>query len=304
MANIDLVSKIKELKKKKNAVILVHNYQPEEVQDIADFLGDSLELSQKAASTDADIIVFCGVHFMAETAAILSPKKTVLLPDVESGCPMADMIDAKKLIELKKNNPGAIVVTYVNSTAAVKAETDVCCTSANAVKIVNSLKNEKIIFVPDKNLGKYVISQTGKDMVLFDGYCPIHANIFSEHVKEAKKKYPNAEVLSHPECLPDVIKQSDKTVSTSGMVKYVKESKNKEFIIATEPGIIYRMKKDNPDKEFYPASETAVCKNMKKNNLEKVYWALDEMKYVIKVDPKIQEKAVKAIEKMLQSSKE
>jgi quinolinate synthase len=298
-----LVEKILDLKKKRNAIILVHNYQPAEVQDIADFLGDSLDLSQKAKNTKNDVIVFCGVHFMAETASMLSPDKTVLLPDLSSGCPMANMATAEKLRELKAKHPGAPVVCYINTTAEVKAECDVCCTSANAVKIVNSIAADKIIFVPDKNLGAYVASQTKKELILWEGYCPIHINILEEDILRSKKEHPNAEVLVHPECTPNVVKLADKVLSTTGMCRYVTESKRNEFIIGTEIGIIHRMKKENPGKIFYPASNLAVCPNMKKNSLEKVLWALEDMKYKIEVPKDIREKAVKCIDKMLEINK-
>ena len=291
--------KILELKKKRNAVILSHNYQPAEVQDIADFLGDSLDLSQKAKSTKHDVIVFCGVHFMAETAGMLSPDKTVLLPEIASGCPMANMATAEKLRALKAKHQGVPVVCYINTTAEVKAECDVCCTSANAVKIVNSIASGKIIFVPDKNLGAYVASQTKKELILWEGYCPIHVNILEEDILRSKKEHPDAEILIHPECTPNVVKLGDKVLSTTGMCRYVTESKIKEFIIGTEIGIIHRMKKENPCKIFYPASKLAVCPNMKKNSLEKVLWALEDMKYKIEVPKDISEKAVKCIDKML-----
>jgi quinolinate synthase len=297
-----IVQKISGLKKQKKAVILVHNYQPPEVQDIADFLGDSLGLSQKAAETDAKVIVFCGVHFMAETASILCPDKVVLIPDISAGCPMADMIDAESLRELKKQHPDAVVVAYVNTTAEVKAESDICCTSANAVKIVSSLPEKKIIFIPDKYLGQYVASQTGREMIFWEGYCPVHVKILADDIKRVKKEHPEAEVIVHPECTPEVIAMADKVFSTSGMCNYARETRSKEIIIGTEVGIIYRLQKENPDKKFYPASEGAICENMKKNSLEKVLWSLEEMKYEVKVEEKIRQKAKKAIDKMLQYS--
>jgi len=295
-----IAEKIRELKKKRNAVILAHNYQIPEVQDVADFLGDSLGLSRKAAETPAGTIVFCGVRFMAETAAILSPGKTVLIPDETAGCPMADMIDSAKLIELKKKNPAAIVVSYVNTTAAVKAETDVCCTSANAVSVVEALKNREIIFVPDKYLGGFASDKTGKKMILFDGYCRVHMRIFPQDIQKAKEKHPRARVAVHPECRSDVVKLADEVVSTSGMVKFVKETDAEEFIIGTETGIVYRLQKENPDKKIYPASEIAVCENMKKITLEKVLWCMEEMKYEVKVNEEIRKKALKSIERMLE----
>lgn len=300
---IDIIDRINKLKKERNAVILVHNYQPGEVQDIADFLGDSLDLSRKAAQTKADVIVFCGVHFMAETASILSPDKTVLLPDITAGCPMANMIDAQKLRVLKSSHPDAVVVAYVNTTAEVKAESDICCTSANAVKIVNAVKSRKIIFVPDKYLGQYVQNQTDKEMIMWEGYCPTHAKILPEYVLKAKKLHPNAEVMVHPECTPEVIKLADKVLSTSGMCHWAKETKSREIIVGTETGIIYRLKKENPDKQFYPVTKLAVCPNMKKNTLHKVLASLQEMKHIIKVEGQIANRARKSIEKMLEYSR-
>lgn len=295
-----LLMKIQELKRKRKAIILVHNYQFPEIQDIADFLGDSLELSRKAAQTDAEVIVFCGVHFMAETASILSPDKTVLMPDINAGCPMANMIDAEKLKKLKKEHPKAIVVAYVNTTAEVKAESDICCTSANAVKVVQSLDSDKeIIFVPDKYLGQYIANQTGRKMVYWDGYCPVHVKILAEDILKQKRKYPQAEVMVHPECTPEVIKLSDVVRSTSGMSRYVKESKSKEIIVGTETGIIHRLKKENPDKTFYPASELAICPNMKLTNLEKIIWALEDMRNEVKVPENIRVKAIISVNKML-----
>ncbi|MBN1621264.1 MAG: quinolinate synthase NadA [Endomicrobiales bacterium] len=297
-----LIDKILDLKKKRNAIFLVHNYQPPEIQNIADILGDSLDLSRKAKESSAKTIVFCGVHFMAETASILCPDKEVLLPELAAGCPMADMVTGKKLRDLKKKHPGVPVVCYINTTAEVKAESDICCTSANAVKIVNSIDADKIIFVPDKNLGHYVSTKTKKDIILWDGYCPVHVAISARHVLDAKKKHPNAEVLAHPECTPDVVDLADKILSTTGICAYAKESKNKEFIIGTELGIIYRLKKENPDKSFYPASESAVCQNMKKITLEKILWALEDMKFKVTVEENISKKAIGCIDKMLKLS--
>ena len=303
MDDSNIVKKISELKKKMNAIILAHNYQLPEVQDVADFLGDSLGLSQKAADTDADVIVFCGVHFMAQTAAILSPQKKVLMPDRGAGCPMADMINAEGLRNFKKKHPGAVVVSYVNTPAAVKAGSDVCCTSANAVKVVNSLPDKKIIFVPDKYLGQYVTNKSDKEIILWEGYCPVHAGILSEDILKAKKEHPDAEVLVHPECTREVIALADKVFSTTGMVNYAKKTDSAEMIIGTEVGIIYRLQKENPDKRFYPASPNAVCEDMKKNNLEKVLWSLEEIKYEIKVEEPIRQKAKEAIDGMLEFSR-
>jgi len=298
---MELVEKIKELKKEKKAVILAHNYQLPEIQDIADFVGDSLGLSIQASQTDAEVILFCGVYFMAETAKILSPKKIVLIPDKEAGCPMADMINAKELRELKQKYPKAKVLCYVNTPAEVKAEADFCCTSANAVKMVKvALKDEEeIIFVPDKYLAHYVSLQTGREFVIWHGYCPTHVKILPEDILEKKKLYPSAEVIVHPECTPEVIKLANKVLSTEGMCKYVKKTKAKEIIVGTEPGIIHRLKKENPEKSFYPAKDTAICPNMKRINLEKVFWALEEMKYEVVLPEDIIFRAQKSIRRML-----
>ncbi|HIE44562.1 MAG TPA: quinolinate synthase NadA [Candidatus Omnitrophica bacterium] len=298
-----IVEKILELRKKRNAIILVHNYQPPEVQDIADYLGDSLGLSQKAAQTDAQVIVFCGVHFMAETASILCPEKTVLMPDISAGCPMADMIDTERLCNLKEQYPDALVVTYVNTPARVKAESDICCTSANAVKIVTSLDAKKIIFVPDKYLGNYVASKTNRELIFWEGYCPVHVKILSDDILKMKKQHPEAEVMVHPECTPDVIALADKVFSTTGMCNYAKETESREIIVGTEVGIIYRLQRENPSKRFYPASEVAVCPNMKKNSLEKVLWSLEDMEFEIKVEREIRQKAKRAIDRMLEYSR-
>ena len=297
--NNDIVNEILRLKKQKNAIILVHNYQRPEVQDIADFLGDSLELSQKAAQTRADVIVFCGVHFMAETAYIVNPKRMVLLPEPESGCPMADMITAEALVAKKKELPGATVVCYVNSTAAVKAESDICCTSANAVKVVQSITAKEILFVPDQYLGQWVSDKTGKQMHLWPGFCPTHMRILAEDIMREKQLHPDALALVHPECRTDTKAVADEVMSTGGMIRFARESKAKEFIIGTETGIIYRLKKENPEKTFYPASDKAVCPNMKRITLEKVLWALQEMEHKITVPEDIRVKALSAVERML-----
>jgi quinolinate synthase len=298
---MDIVDKIKKLKKEKNAVILVHNYQLPEVHDIADFLGDSLGLSIQAAKTDADVIVFCGVHFMAETAKILSPQKTVLLPDKNAGCPMADMIDAESLKALKAEHPEAVALCYVNTSAAVKAECDYCCTSANAEKMVRHIltQHEEIIFVPDKYLAAYVSSQVGRNFILWNGYCPTHAGILPEHILRVKQQHPKAKVIVHPECSPELTALADIVTSTEGMCKYVKETEETEFIIGTEIGIIYRMQKENPEKNFYPASDKAICPNMKRINLEKVLWSLTDMVHEITVPQDIMDKARLSIERML-----
>jgi len=296
-----LLGKIRKLKDERRAVILAHNYQPGEIQDLADFTGDSLGLSIKAAETDADVIVFCGVQFMAETAAILSPEKTVLLPDKSAGCPMADMITAEQLRKLKQEHPGALVVCYVNSSAEVKAESDYCCTSANAVEIVSSLpKDRRIIFVPDQHLGRFAAERTGRDLVLWPGYCHVHVVITVDDIKNARAKYPDAIVMTHPECTEPVKELSDEMLSTSQMLKFAARSTAKRFIIATEIGIIHTLKKQEPQAEFIPASERAICPNMKKITLEKIVWALEDMQYKISVPKAIREKAKKALDKMVE----
>jgi len=294
-----LAEKILRLKEKRNAVILVHNYQLGEVQDIADFVGDSLDLSQRAAKTDAGVIVFCGVHFMAETASILCPDKTVLLPDKHAGCPMANMITAPQLRAKKKQHPQATVVCYINSSAAVKAESDVCCTSANAVGVIESLDADEILFVPDQYLGHYISTRTGKKMILWPGFCPTHARILPEHITKLRQEYPEAKVVVHPECKPGVIALADEVLSTSGMIKFASREDVQQVIVGTEMGIIHRLRKENPDKKFIPVSEQAICPNMKLINLEKVLWSLEEMAPEVKVPEKIRLKAKKAVDKML-----
>jgi len=297
----NLEDRIKELKKKRNAIILVHNYQLPEVQDVADFRGDSLELSRIAAKTDAKVIIFCGVHFMAETASILSPDKKVIMPDITSGCPMANMITAADLRQLKEKHPKAAAVGYVNTSAEVKAELDVCCTSTNAVAVVNALKGkEEIIFVPDKYLADFVEKKTGKKLIKWNGFCPTHVKILPEDIKRERKFHPFAKVMVHPECLPQVVAMADAVLSTSQMCKFAKETEAKEIIIGTEVGLIYRLKKDNPSKEFYPATEAAVCPNMKRTTQEKILWALEELKEEVKVSEEIRSRAKKAIDKMLE----
>jgi len=297
--DIELIKKIAALKKKKNAVILVHNYQLGEVQDIADFIGDSLELSQNAAKTNASVIVFCGVHFMAETASILCPDKVVLLPDMNAGCPMANMITAERLREKKKEHPQAVVVCYVNSSAEVKAESDICCTSANAVKVVESLDAREIIFVPDQYLGHYVSTKTSKKMILWPGFCPTHARIKPERIKELKRDYPQARVVVHPECRPEVIALADEVLSTSGMCRYARRDDVREMVVGTEMGIIHRLRRENPGKRFIPISEQAICPNMKLITLEKVLWSLEEMNPEVKVPEEIRLRAKAAVDKML-----
>jgi quinolinate synthase len=297
--DVSLEKRIQELRKAKNAVILAHNYQRGEVQDIADFVGDSLELSQKAAATEAGVIVFCGVHFMAETASIVCPDRTVLLPDAGAGCPMANMITAAQLIAKKKEMPGATVVTYVNSSAAVKAESDYCCTSANGVRVVQSIANEEIIFVPDQYLGDFIARRTGRKMTLWPGYCPTHVKILPEDIKRARQEHPRAAVVVHPECRPDVIDLADEALSTSGIIRYAAREDVAELIVGTEVDIIHRLKKENPGKKFYPASEKAVCPNMKKITLAKILASLERLSPEVRVPEDIRVRARAAVDRML-----
>jgi quinolinate synthase len=294
-----ITEQILKLKKKLHAVILSHNYQRGEVQDIADFVGDSLELSQQAAKTEADVIVFCGVHFMAETASILNPHKVVLLPDAGAGCPMANMITAEQLREKKQELPYAAVVTYINSSAAVKAESDYCCTSANGVRVVQHVSNNDILFVPDQYLGAYIAAKTGKNMTLWPGYCPTHVKILPEDIQQRKKEHPRAKVVVHPECRPDVIALADEALSTSGMIRYAARPEVTELIVGTEIELLHRLNKENPGKKFIPASTKAVCPNMKKITLEKILESLETMTPEVKVPEDIRLKAADAVERML-----
>jgi quinolinate synthase len=297
--NSELIERILELKEKRRAVILSHNYQRAEVQDIGDFVGDSLELSRKAAEMKAEVIVFCGVHFMAETASILSPDSVVLLPDAGSGCPMADMITAEQLVARKKELPGARVVCYVNSSAAVKAESDICCTSANAINVVRSLGEGEILFIPDQYLGHYVSTQLQRPMVLWPGFCPTHVKIQAQDILTQKEKHPGAVALVHPECRPEVTAVADEVLSTGGMLRYARTADAGIIIIGSETGILHRLKKENPGKTFIPATVKAVCPNMKKITLEKVLWALEDMKPVVAVPADVRERARSAVDKML-----
>ncbi len=296
-----LQKEIRKLLKEKNAVMLAHNYQRDEIQEMADVTGDSLALSRTAAKTDADIIVFCGVHFMAESASILSPDKTVLLPRIEAGCPMADMVTVGKLREKKKELPNIPIVCYVNSTADVKAESDICCTSANAVKVVNSLTDaERVLMIPDMNLALYAARFTAKEVITWKGFCPTHHHLKPEDVLITKKRYPNAKFAAHPECAPEVLDLADHVCSTSGMYKYAKDSGAKEFIIGTEAGILYRLRKENPQKKFYLASDDLICPNMKITTLEDVYAAIQDMINIVKVPEDIRIPAKKALDRMLE----
>ena len=295
-----LIDEINCLRRGKNAIILVHNYQRPEIYEVADFIGDSLELSRKSAETDADIIVFCGVDFMAETAFILNPHKTVLLPILDARCPMAGMADAKGVRELKNQYPGAAVVSYVNTSAEVKAESDVCCTSANAIKVVNSLKQNDIIFVPDENLALYVARHSKKRIIAWKGWCYVHTKFSADELKKARQLHPGAEVIVHPECRPEVIDLADYVCSTSQMVKRVGESSSKEFIIGTEVGMIERLKIEYPDRTFYAAPPGATCIQMKKITLGSVFEALEKERYVVRVPEDIRVKARAALDRMLE----
>lgn len=294
-----LLEEIGRMKKERNAILLAHNYQTGDIQDIADFVGDSLELSRAAASLDCDIIVFCGVDFMAETAAILSPQKKVILPAPDARCPMAEMITAADVRVLREKYPEAAVVCYVNTTAEVKAESDICCTSSNAVKVVNSLEEKQVIFLPDRNLGRYVARYSGKEILPWEGFCIVHDEITRDDVLEARKIHPDAEVIVHPECRPEVIDCADYVASTSGIIREVCSSKAREFIIGTEVGILHRMKKECPDKSCYPLSSGALCRNMKKTTLAKVHDSLERLEPQILVPEDIAARARVAIERML-----
>ncbi|MFC1913559.1 quinolinate synthase NadA [Chloroflexota bacterium] len=295
-----LAEKITTLKKNRGAVILAHNYQLDEVQDIADFVGDSLELSQNAAKTDAEIIVFCGVHFMAETASILCPDKVVLLPDQNAGCPMANMITAEKLKQRKGELPEATVVCYINSSAEVKAESDVCCTSANAVKVIESLNAEEIFFIPDQYLGHYISTKTAKKIILWPGFCPTHIRIQPQDIARLRLEYPQARVIVHPECKPEVIALADEVLSTGGMLRFSQQTEAMELIIGTEIGILHRLRKENSDKKFIPASEQAICPNMKLVTLENILWSLEKMTPEVKVPEETRIRAKVAVDKMLE----
>jgi quinolinate synthase len=296
---LSIIKDIVKLKEEKDAVILAHNYQTADVQDIADFTGDSLELSRIAAAQDASVIVFCGVDFMAETAAVLSPEKTVLLPAPDANCPMSDMITASELRVLKERFPEAAVVCYVNTSAEVKAESDICCTSANAVKVVESLKEKQVLFVPDRNLGRYVARFTDKEILPWEGFCFVHDRITSDDVMRAREAHPGAGLLVHPECRPEVIDLADHVFSTSGMIRHVCSSDSKEFIIGTEVGILHRMEKDCPDKSCYPLSSSAICKTMKRTDIQKVHRALETLTPRVTVPEDVAERARMAIQRML-----
>ncbi len=295
-----LVEDIQRLREERNAVLLVHNYQRAEVQDIADFTGDSLGLSRQAAQTEADVIVFCGVHFMAQTAKLLSPAKTVLLPEKDAGCPMADMIDPELLREFKAEHPGAPVVAYVNTTAEVKAESDICCTSANAEEVVRSLDADKILFVPDQNLGRWVARHVlEKEVILYGGFCPTHHDITGEQVLEVKRAHPEAEIMAHPECTSEVLDLADAVLSTSGMLRYAQSSDAAEFIVVTELGMLHPLAVENPGKTFYTITG-AICPNMKLTTLGSVRRSLADNVHEIDIDPAIAEKARRAVQRMVE----
>jgi len=298
--NDNIKNVIKRLAEDKHAIILAHNYQPGEIQDIADLCGDSLELSIRAAQTDAEVIVFCGVRFMAETASILSPDKTVILPRADAGCPMADMITPEALTSWKRDHPGLPVVTYVNSTAAVKALTTVCCTSANVIRVVNSLTENEILMAPDRNLANYAASKTTKQIHIWDGCCPLHDALTPEAVMMQKQRYPEALFMAHPECRTEVLDLADEIASTSGMLKIARESGRRAFIVGTEVGLLYSLQRANPDKRFYPASEVLECSDMKKITLEDVAQSLERLTGQVKVPEDIRIPALKAVERMIE----
>ena len=293
---------IRKLKKEKNAVILAHLYQRPEIQDIADYVGDSLGLAQQATNTTADVIVFCGVHFMAESTKILSPEKIVLLPEINAGCPLANMITAEKLRAKKAQHPGAVVVTYVNSSAEVKAESDIICTSANAIKVINSIPLDKeIIFTPDQNLGDYIAKKTGRKLILWEGYCITHHRLTPEDVISARSDHPGAKVLAHPECPPNVVAMADGVFSTNGIINYVINDPCQEFIIATECGVMHQLALKAPEKKCYLVSaEKLICANMKATTIGKVKEALETLQPQIQVDPEISKKAILSLKRMLE----
>jgi len=300
MLKTQMDQNILELKTKRNAVILSHLYQPPEVQDIADFVGDSLDLSRQARNTKADVIVFCGVSFMAETAKILNPDKIVLLPELGAGCPMADMVTSKDVEQLRKKHPGAAVVCYINSSAEVKAVSDICCTSSNAIKVVASLKEDEIIFVPDRNLGHFVSRfLPGKRFILFDGYCPIHNDIAPADLEKVLALHPDAQILAHPECIPAVVDQADFVGSTAKIIQYAAKSDKEKFIIGTESGVLHRLRQLCPEKQFYALHTTMVCPNMKKTTLASVYDALERLQFKIELEEQLRKKAFVSIDRML-----
>ena len=300
----NLIEKIKKLKEEKNAIILAHSYQNIEIDEVADFVGDSLYLSRQAEKTNADIIVFAGVYFMAQTAKIISPSKKVLLPNLHAGCLMADMINHEQMVNFKKNHPNIPVVCYINSTAEVKAECDICCTSSNAVDIVRSLNRNKVLFIPDANLGKWVEKQlNGIEVITYDGNCPVHHNVKMEDIQEARSCYPNAKILIHPECKPEVSALGDYVGSTSGIIDYVKNSHDRQFVIVTEKGVADRLKRDYPDREFILIKDNMLCESMKLTTLEEIWHALEYEVNEINLDEEVRRLSSNCIEKMLKVSK-
>ena len=299
MEGIELRDKIDRLKKSLSAVIVAHNYQRPEVQDIADFVGDSLEIARRCTQIDAEVIVFCGVHFMAESAAILNPQRTVLLSEADAGCPMADMIGGEDLREWKERYPNAAVVCYVNSTAAVKAQSDICCTSANGLEVVESISHDEIIFVPDQHLGHYIATKTDKRMILYPGFCPPHQRLVPRHIKLGKELHPDAVVLVHPECASEVISRADGALSTSQMIRYVKESDSRTFLIGTEEGILHRMRRESPEKTFHLLTTGLFCPDMKRTSLESVVKTMERRRNVVKVPEDVRVAAKLALDRML-----
>jgi len=299
MNQTEIIQEIRRLAVERKALILAHNYQRDEIQAIADITGDSLALSMEAARTDKPVIVFCGVHFMAESAAILAPDKVVLLPRLDAGCPMADMVTAAGLRELKAKHPGVPVVTYVTSTAAVKAESDICCTSANAVKVVNSLAADEVILVPDRNLGRYIASHTDKTCHFWDGYCPTHERLTVADVERARADHPDALFMAHPECPPEILALADHICSTSGMYDYARQSKAQKFIVGTEAGILYRLRQESPDKQFILPTSRLICPNMKLTSLEDLLKALQTMSPQVSVPEEIRAAAKLTLDRML-----
>lgn len=299
MTQAEIKAKILKLANEKNALLLAHNYQRDEIQEIAHITGDSLGLSIEAARTDKDIIVFCGVHFMAESAALLSPQKTVLLPRHDAGCPMADMVTPAGLRKMKAQHPQAVVVTYVNSSAAVKAESDICCTSSNALNVVRSLDCDEVLLVPDRNLGRYIASQVDKICHVWEGYCPTHERLQVSEIEAARRAHPDAVFMAHPECSPEILALADHICSTSGMYEYAAKSTAKSFIVGTEMGILYRLRRQNPDKIFILPSKSLICPNMKLTSLEDVLLCLETMSPRVTVAPETAEKARRALDRML-----
>ncbi|KKM94213.1 hypothetical protein LCGC14_1200530 [marine sediment metagenome] len=295
-----IISEINKLRKEKNAVILAHNYQRPEVQDIADYTGDSLGLSQQAANTEADVIVFCGVHFMAETAYILAPDKTVVMPDDTAGCPLADMITVEALLQRKKELPDHTVVSYINTSAAVKAHSDICCTSSNAVKVIESVPDDKVLYVPDKNLALWANETTDKEIAIWPGFCPTHHYIKPAHIKELKEKHEGAEFMCHPECIPEVTELADFVGSTSAMFRYGKQSKAPTVIVGSEMGMLHKLQKESPEKKFLLANKQVVCPNMKRTTLNKIKDALVNLEPKITVEEGIRQKALISVQRMLE----